>query len=306
LSYSRSIDITTMQTRRELGFDNEPLSAEQAVRVGQELGAEFVIDGAYTVAQDRDVHVRVHVRKVKEPKATSVIEHSGQEHDIASVVGTLGAKLKKALGGSEVEAGEERGSLPSNVEAVKLYVAGLQRLRKHDFLGAAELLQRASEHDSQFPLIHLNLAVAWLSAGYSRRAQHEAKQALALSGSLSREERLRVEGCYFEALGDWKRAADRFGVLWQFASDNLEYGLHYAGVLRADGRFTQALRVLTDLRRVRTGTTEDPRVDLSEARVYYLMGEYRRQCQLARTGAAKAIAHGLRLPVAEARLLAGC
>ena len=94
-------------------------------------------------------------------------------------------------------------------------------------------------------------------------------------------------------------------MLWQFAPDSLEYGLHYAGVLRAGANYPEALRVLASLRSSEAPGREDPRLDLSESRVHLLSGDYTRASRFARSGAAKAAAIGFRLPVAEARLLEG-
>ncbi|HYO84125.1 MAG TPA: protein kinase [Bryobacteraceae bacterium] len=300
--------IEVMRARRDLGLGFTELDHSAVRRLARSLRARFVVSGAYTLAPDGRLQLKVYAQDVGKPSGTFITEQSGQEQDILSMVTAIGGDLRKFLGATHAGSGPTApGPLPSDLEAAKLYVEGIQQLRTYNFGRATELLEQAAVIDPQFPLIHSSLAETWLSAGYKRKAQNQARQALALSASLSREERLRVEGIYFEALENWDQAVKRFASLWHFQPDNTEYGLHYAGVLRAGGKHATALAVLAELRRRQSGpeVPEDPRIDLSEARAYYLMGDHRRACQFARSGAGKAAALGFKLPIAEARLLEG-
>lgn len=64
--------------------------------------------------------------------------------------------------------------------------------------------------------------------GYDAKATDEAKKAFDLSASLAREDRLAIEGRYYEAATNWPKAIDIYQTLWRFAPDNLDYGLRLA------------------------------------------------------------------------------
>jgi tetratricopeptide (TPR) repeat protein len=128
---------------------------------------------------------------------------------------------------------------------------------------------------------------------------------LALSAKLTREERLRIQAQYFELVEQWNEAAERYRHLWDFAPEDLDYGLHYAGTLRAAGKFKEALEIISAVRASPATPQDDPRVDLSEARLYLMSGGAQRALQLAEAAALKSLRLNLRLPLGEARLIIG-
>jgi len=60
---------------------------------------------------------------------------------------------------------------PSNVEAQRLYAAGLSQLRVLDALAARNLLQQAVVADPESPMVRVALADAWGDAGLRRQSQ---------------------------------------------------------------------------------------------------------------------------------------
>ncbi len=60
--------------------------------------------------------------------------------------------------------------------------------------------------DPEFALVHSALAEAWAALGYDARATLAARKAFELSGFLSREQRLWIEGVYRQLAGEWSRA----------------------------------------------------------------------------------------------------
>ena len=81
-------------------------------------------------------------------------------------------------------------------------------------LGARDLLTKAAAVDPEFALVHSALAEAWAALGYDARATLAARKAFELSGFLSREQRLWIEGIYRQFAGEWSRAVTLYDTLY--------------------------------------------------------------------------------------------
>src|SRR5260370_5681834 len=127
------------------------------------------------------------------------VSEKGNESEIDTLVGKAGAKLRAKLGIAALP-GEQsavvRTSLPSNLEAARLYAEGLQKLRLFDALAARDLLEKAVALDPGHAPTRSALAQAWATLGYDDKAKEQARRALELSpkgsGKLSREDRLLI------------------------------------------------------------------------------------------------------------------
>jgi hypothetical protein len=73
---------------------------------------------------------------------------------------------------------------------------------------ARGLLREAVAADPTYPMSHAALASAWSALGYDSKAKAEAQAAFNLSTTLSREERLLVEGNYHEVTKNWAGAGE--------------------------------------------------------------------------------------------------
>ncbi len=205
-----------------------------------------------------------------------------------------GAKLRTKLGIGEVSTAEAvvvRASLPSNVEAARLYSEGLAKLRVYDPLGARELLQKAILIEPNHALSHVALSEALSNLGYLAKAGEEARKALDLANNLSRENRILAEGRYRLTTHEWSKAVDAFKTLWDFFPDNVEYGvgLARAQVLASKGK--EALATVEALLKLPPPRGEDPRIDLVEAEASESIQDFKR----AEEAAARAIAKSERL-----------
>src|SRR5205085_5398134 len=139
--------------------------------------------------------------------------------------------------------------------------------------------------------------------GYTATAREEAKQAIDLSSSLSREDQLFNEGRYRQLVSDWPKAAETYHALTRFFPDNLDYGLRLAAVLSKEGKEQESLQALEALRRLPRPIADDPRIDLQEALTYSAAGDYQGEKRAATNAAGKAQKRGTRMLLAEARLL---
>jgi tetratricopeptide (TPR) repeat protein len=144
------------------------------------------------------------------------------------------------------------------------------------------------------------LAAAWKTLGYDAKAADEAKTAFERSEGLGREDQLTIEGRYREETKDWTKAADVYRRLWQFAPDNLEYGLRLAAVQDRSGKYTDALDTLRQLRQLPAPLSDDPRIDLEETNADTNLSRWEEGLETSEHAIAKARASGARLLLANA------
>jgi tetratricopeptide (TPR) repeat protein len=122
---------------------------------------------------------------------------------------------------------------------------------------------------------------------------------------LSREDRLAIEGQYFEAARQYDKAAERFGSLFTYFPDNLEYGLRLAAVQESAGNGKQALDTLGTLRKLPPPAGSDPRIDVTEAVTARLQRQSQRGVDAAQRAAKTALALGATQVLARARFEEG-
>src|SRR5262249_47569848 len=151
-------------------------------------------------------------------------------------------------GMASAEAGSARGSMPESADAARSYSEGLERLRAFDTLAARDLLRNAVAAAPRHAMSHASLAAASSLLGYDAEAQGEAKKALDLSAGLRREDRLSIEGRYFETIRAWDKAVEIYRALRQEYPDNLEYGLRLAAAQTQGGEARKALATVDELR----------------------------------------------------------
>jgi eukaryotic-like serine/threonine-protein kinase len=300
------------RARMELPLGNvDTLSKNTLTKVRKNLGSDVVVLGSYTVmGQKSKARLRLDLRLQDAVAGETVAEvaATGTEGDLFDLVAEAGAKLRQKLGVQALTTSEAlsvRASLPSNPEAARFYSQGLARLRVFDALTARDLLEEAVAAEPSYPLSHAALASAWSSLGYDSRAKREAERAFNLSSKLSREERLLVEGTYREETSDWPKAVANYRALFALFPDNLDYGLRllHAQVGAANGREAQA--TLDTLRKLPSPASEDPRIDLAEVDLAYLLSDFKRMLATASRAATRGEALGARLLAARARQAQG-
>src|SRR5215472_4732014 len=177
-------------------------------RIRDYLGSDIVVLGSYlATGQDSGGKVRIdlQLQDTRQGETIGVIQQDGTQASLAELVSQGGAGLRQKLGVTNVSPADIRQvaeSVPPNPEAARLYSDGLTRLQNYDALGARDALEKAVALDEKHALSHFALAQAWYVLGYDGKAEAEAKAALDLSESLSREERLSIEGRFHEYTHD--------------------------------------------------------------------------------------------------------
>jgi tetratricopeptide (TPR) repeat protein len=293
----------------ELALPNaQNFAAPTLSRLRSSLGADYVLLGSYlAVGEGREMQVRLDLR-LQDTRAGELIAAVSETRPVSrllELVTRTGALMRQKLGAGETlaaDAGSLRGSLPEEPEAARYYSEGLERLRRFETMEARDLLRKAVQAAPQHALSHSALASASALLGYEPEARAEAKKALDLSTDLSREERLFIEGRYYESVRGWDRAVEIFRTLHNYFPDNLEYGLRLAAAQAQSGEGRRALETLQVLRAL-PGAGRDPRIDLAEAEAALAVSDLARAQEAAARAAASSMAQGLRTLAARVHLL---
>jgi len=288
--------------------DEESFTQDTLARIHDNLGTDFVVFGSYLdMGKESGGRVRLDVRlqdaRVGETLAS--MSETGTEAQLFDLILRTGEALRGKLGVGEVsvtDAEAVRASTPQNQEVARLYAEGLKRLWVFDALGARDLLEKAVAAEPSYVLSHDALAQTWLTLGYETKAAAEARKAVDLSGNLSREERLSIEGRYRETTHEWQKAIELYGALFQFYPDNLDYGLRKAKVQRAGGKAKDALATIQALRTLPPPARDDPRIDIAESEIASALGDFNRAQSLTAGAAERASAAGEPFLLASAKL----
>jgi tetratricopeptide (TPR) repeat protein len=289
--------------------DSDSYAKDTLARIRGHVGADFVVLGSFfdmNTSPDQPLRLDLRLQDARSGETVATISANGKEVDLPDLASRVGDQIRQKLGAGELtiaQAASVSAALPSNADAARWYSEGLGKLRGLDHLGARDLLLKAVDAEPNFALAHAALADAWFGLGYDANAREEAEKAFDLSGPLSREQRLWVEGRYREATHEWDKAIETYRSIYRFFPDNLEYGLRLAEVQASASKGREALATLDELRKLPPSASDDPRIDQAEADAALSIGDYARDQAAAARAAQKARALGMRQLVARARHL---
>jgi serine/threonine protein kinase/tetratricopeptide (TPR) repeat protein len=292
------------QMRMSLAIpDADSYSQQTLNRIRQNLGSDDVVVGSYLPLGNGVLRLDLRMQDALAGETLATVSEKGNESEIDTLVGKAGAKLRAKLGIaalSDEQSAVVRTSLPSNPEAARLYAEGLQKLRLFDALAARDLLEKSVALDPGHAPAHSALAQAWATLGYDDKARVQAKRALELSPSFSREERLLIEGRAHEILAEQPAAIENYRALWQFFPDRVDYGLLLIRAQINAGRGNDAESTLSDIRKLPVSEAEAARIDLSDGNIAMSQSDFKRQQSSADRAANRGRAVGASLLVAEA------
>jgi len=269
--------------------DSDAFSQETLARIRRRLGSDLVVLGSYTdlgPSAGGQLRVDLRLQDAATGETIASVAETGTEANVFQMVTHAGAQLRERLGVGSVtggDAGGVRASMPSNPALARLYAEGLRKLRLFDALGARDLLEKVVAGEPEYALGHSALSLAYSSLGYDGKARAEAGGAFRLAGALPRENRLVVEGRYWETERDWQKAIQAYRSLVQAFPDNLDYGLRLAEVQIAAGRAVDALETIALLRKLPSPSREDARIDLAEATAHGSLGHFQKHLESAET-----------------------
>lgn len=291
--------------------DADSLAKDTLMRVWSNLGTDYVVLGSFVdLGKEAGGQVRVDMRlqDARTGETIGIVSEVGKESELFDLVSRAGQDLRNKLGLgniSEAEAGGVRAAIPTNPNAARFYAQGLEKLRVFDALGARDLLEKAIAADPGYAQAHSVLSAAFSSLGYDAKAVEEAKKAFDLSGNLPREDRLTIEGRYYEATRNWPKAAEVYRTLWTFAPDNLDYGLRLAQVQTSGSMAKDAIATVDALRQLPPPAQDDPRIDLAEEAAARGLSDFKRQLAASQRATEKGQKLGARQLVARAELAQG-
>jgi eukaryotic-like serine/threonine-protein kinase len=292
------------RSKRELSLDfADSFSNETLAKVRKNLPADYVVLGAYYVSPDQNqIRLDLNVQKTSDGKIAARFTETRNELDLLGLILAAGSSLRQSLGIvplNQQQINSARSTLSSNSDAIRFYSEGISRLRELDRRGARDLFLTAVKADPKFSLAYSALSQSWFELGYMKNARDAAKTARDLSDSLSREEKLLVEGRYDQANYDSEAAIRCYQSLLTFFPDNLEYGLLLVDAQSNAGFMTDASQTIKLLRNLPSPFNDDPRIDLADSQVYEVY-DIERILKLAQTAAEKARLRGSDLLEAKA------
>jgi tetratricopeptide (TPR) repeat protein len=268
------------------------------------LNSDVVLLGSYTTIGAPDggqVRLDVRMQDAKTGEILTEVAEVGTTQNVFRLVSRIGSQLRTRLGIEQLQGSEQAGvlaALPLDPEAAQFYALGLARLRQFDALAAKDLLEQAAAADPKFSLVHAMLARAWSQLGYEQKRREEAKKALDLATDLPRAQHMLVEGEYYESLGKQEEAASVYHALFEIFPDNIDYGLRLTSVLTAVGHGSRAMDAIRQMRSLPPPSSEDPRIDLAQAR---LVGDKSKELTLVRSAIRKSASEGKKLVYALAK-----
>jgi eukaryotic-like serine/threonine-protein kinase len=291
--------------------DTDTLASDTLKRVRSYVGSDLILAGSYTTLgklSGGQLRLDVRLQNTATGETLASIAEAGSEINLFDLVSRVGADLRNRLGVgtmAAVDTAAVQASYPTSPEVARLYSEGLSKLLVFDSLDALPLLQKAVAADPKFPLAHMALARAWLALGYDGRAKDEAKLAFDLSGNLSREDRLLVEGQYREMTRDRQVAIEIYRTLTGFFPDDADYALKLANAQIGGGKAKDALVTISALKALPRPQSDDPRISLSEATAMTALGDSKGRLEAAEKASDQASAVGSRFVQASAKLSEG-
>jgi len=231
---------------------NEAPSPETLARFGELLGCDFVVLGHYSVEESADgplLRLELRLQDTATGELVTRLEDSGPLRTQLPLISRAGSRLREALGvhGETLFPPQER-SLPSSLEALRLYNEAWVKLRQQDGAGSQALLEKVIALEPAPVGPHSLLAHALIVRGERGRAREELAKLLSRPEQLALRERLHYEAIYTAYAPDWKGAADIYQRLFDLFPDEFETGLTLANAWLSAGEPRTALAILAKLR----------------------------------------------------------
>ena len=282
--------------------DEDSLGRDSLTRVRNNMGSDFVVLGSF-LDMGGQIRIDLSLQNAVAGETIAQISDHDTEQNLSELATRAGASLRHRLGVADPspdDAARTKASQPSSLEATRLYSEGLQKLHSFDSVAARDLLERAIVKDPNYALAHSALAEAWRSLGYGDKSTAEAKRAMDLSGSLSRENVLAIEAQYRNSTHETARESEIYKTLFNFYPDNLEYGFSLAKSQYFNARFQEANVTLDALQRLPSPQGDDPRIDFVRSAVADRTGDYKKALTLAERVELRAQQRGARRMAAQA------
>ena len=295
---------------RDIG-DGEGGSSDQLIaRLHQQLGADMVIAGSFSlVGSHDDGLLRVDLRLVDATNG-SVLEEggaTGTPRQLFELLERAGQPLRLAAGIgmiSPTDALAIRSSWPTDEVTARCFADGLEAMRRSDFRVARRRFERAAEIDPEHPLIHALLARSLFKLGYKELAQQSILIAQNNSARLPLAMRRAIDATSAEIDDDLNGAITIYRDLFDAHPDDLEVGLQ---LLFTQIDISDTLAAEATLDRLRTAqgpASRDPRLDIAAMEIERRKGNLERALAHVEAAITSAQAADSKSILASARLRA--
>jgi DNA-binding winged helix-turn-helix (wHTH) protein/tetratricopeptide (TPR) repeat protein/TolB-like protein len=291
--------------------DRDSYAGDTLTKIHKDLGCDYVVAGSYLAVGEAGkgrLRLDARLQDALTGETVASVKVVGSQSDIFDLASRAGEQMREKLGMGTLSVTESqvvKAALPSDPEAARLYSDGLAKMRVYDDVAASDLFQRVIRLQPEYSPAYLALATAWSDLGYDAKAAAAARKAMDLAQNLPPEARLQTEARYHEMNGDWTRAIEVYSRLQQSYPDNLDYSLNLAAAQDAMGKNAEAAATLAAVRKSPSPERDDPRIDITEARIAGNLGDFKREQTLADSAARKAEINRAGLLLARAKLIDG-
>ena len=271
--------------------DADSYGADTLRKIRASIGSDYVLLGSYLALGNGQVRLDIRLENTGTGELLSSMSAQGTEMQLANLVTRIGSDIRKKLGAGQITPEESeivQVSTPSDPEAARAYAEALSHLRNFDTAGAKPLLEQVIRLQPHFALAHLAMARVWKNLGYQVRSKAESKLAFDLSSTLSRGDRLSIEGNYFESIGDRAKAIETYKSLWNFFPDEIAPGIAMVEAQIGAAQFKDAQVGIDALRKLPASGLENIQIDIAEARVAQGQGDFKHEIEITHRNIARA------------------
>jgi eukaryotic-like serine/threonine-protein kinase len=298
-------DENVARVKHDLSLDEaETLAPDTLALIRRNLGTDLILLGSYLdLGKEGGIQLNLRLQDTQLGETTAAWTETGTESDLKQLVQNTDSTLRQKCGMDNISPEQSArivAAIPSTTEAQRLYSAGVAKLHLFDALAARELLEKSIAADPDNAIAHSALSSAWSALGYDTHEIEEAKRAFDLSGGLSDEQRLAIEGQYREAQHNWPLAISAYRALFEKYLDNVDYGLRLAAVQITASMPDEAMKSIERMRGLSPPGRDDPRIDLAEAQAAEAVSDFTRSQVVAANAIAKGKSLGAGLLVARA------
>jgi serine/threonine protein kinase/tetratricopeptide (TPR) repeat protein len=289
--------------------EGDSLAPDTLSKIRALLGTDYVVLGSYIPEGDPAAHeIRLDLRlqdaQTGETLTLASPSVRGNTRELSALLLRAATEVRGALGTDALSSTEQRAAealLPAGTEAMRFYSEGLARLHLFDAVSARDLLDKAVREDPDNALIHAALADAWQRLGDDRRTMSAAQAAIERVADLSPSDRAEIEARYYAITGQWQQAIKKYNALCEISSDDLELGLQLVHAQTMGGQGDEALGTIAGLRKLPAPASSDPRIDLAEALLAKMRGDFKQQLEIATEAVVKSERLGAKLLAAQGR-----
>jgi tetratricopeptide (TPR) repeat protein len=266
---------TVAQMKNSLSLaDAESYARDTLDKIRQQTSADDVVIGSYLAlgsATEGKVQLDLKLQDAQAGDTIVAFSEEGKEAELMDLVSRTGEMLREKLGAGDIapdDLAAVKAAAPATTDAIRFYSEGLAKQRAYDDRAALALLQKAVDADPNYALAHSALSESWSGVGNHDQSKEEAKRAFDLSGNLSKEDRLWIEGRYRVTTREREKALEIYKTLFDLHPDNLEYGLRFAYWQNELGKSQEALATLELLHKLPAPERDDPSIDFAEEGAY--------------------------------------